>query len=444
MKISSSFFGKILSVGYLTIMILSLAACNKAPEQKTSAQSLFTANPTLTDSGNTTDPTSVPQTDPDAGRLHPSMVRTAFEKKIEFAATSVSNDQNLKFPIISIDKRNSDYVEIMRCNGSYSLNTLTGAKTNNQKEIDIDELKWAWTLALSDYRHCKLVSEFTTQKTYTDISADTGNFYYVINPCISKEHSLTKRAACSYRFEKSEKFDFVNKFKEKVREKSFELANAESELTGYMYQVQMLSKNLESALASCEMRIAHDDRLNSVKRGLIQGGFYIAGFLIGSALGDITKGCMAGQMAMNFGSQIVNEKLGLMPILNSCVSGAEAFADSADVPAATRARGVFLAQRYEAEYGVKGMLDQLEILTKKGQEGQDGEIKDGGLIQLAIKRISTILTEMNQLDGTILNINSALAKTQKYIDEGGLENAPPASKAEDVDLGALFKNMMGE
>lgn len=230
--------------------------------------------------------------------------------------------QGVDVPMLDIRKQNADFVQILRCAASYELKTATGESIEQVKMRfnAKDALKSAWDKAWNDRNSCKIVGEYIIAGKYPDLAANTGDFYYVINPCITKDHSVTRRNECSYQLVTTDTVQYEAKIEKELRDKARELSVAEADLNGLIGEIMFIIEKFKVNLKACEDLIAHERKMLAFKKGLLQLGFFIAGAAIGSIIGP-NAAIMVGQMASGIGSQLVATTILGWPhtIANTCL-----------------------------------------------------------------------------------------------------------------------------
>ena len=184
-----------------------------------------------------------------------------------------------KAPLITIDFEDSaDHVFLLRCAKSYKLQTLLGTPIDevDQSKATLNELKGAWTLAVANSQACKVVASYITTTTFPDIAAPSGTFYYVLNPCISKEKNVYYKTECSGRLSVSKAITYTSAFRDEVRDLYQEIDQAQAGLMAQMTRAAALADLFRIRLTACENKLAFDIAGLNIKNGLVMLGTFVA------------------------------------------------------------------------------------------------------------------------------------------------------------------------
>jgi hypothetical protein len=353
--------------------------------------------------------------------VDPTTLKASVQKQIKLVPSGMLTDPSWTFPQIEIDLKNSEYVKILRCNRNYDIRTVDGTLVDSQNALQLEssELKWAWSQAESDNRNCKIVSGYVPSATYTDLASPSGDYYYVINPCLSEKSTESKLEECSYRLDMSEAFSFQSHFKEDLRAKAMQLTKIQSSLDAKINRLRMLAEELKIAIRYCERFYASQEAMKAVQRGTVMAGLFVGAFAAGSLIGSPNTGVMAGQMAMMMGGQMLNAKLGLTQTENTCLGATKQYEryptpkDPAEKKALSDA--IAAAQALEAKFGVQGTFDKIEALTTP----QTGEIaRDMAAMQ-------NMMAEMSVMDQRVVTADAWIAKGSEMADKQ-IQQAGPA------------------
>lgn len=329
-------------------------------------------------------------------------------------------------PVLNITFDKSDFVQVLRCAASYRLKTLTGEdlRTLVGRPVLRSEMEWAWAQAIEDKRICKVVGTNVTLEKFQDFSAPTGSYYYVINPCINKEHSINRAPGCSFRLKISRVFDYTNSFKDEIREKTAELSQAEGALNAEIQNAISLARKIEIHLRACENMLAHDKQMVNFKKGMIQLAALLIGGTIGNILGGPNMAVMIGQLVMGFGSQIIFSKLGLPNGLegdqfNECINpeavattekqrkeAAEAEKNDPKKQGLGGLMGASNMAQYEGKYEEEF---QVQTLSKRLMKA----LSPDGPIAKESNRVKALMKELAEMDINILTLDQATTKAGK-------------------------------
>lgn len=329
------------------------------------------------------------------------------KKTVEMGPSGVIEGMNV--PQITITRTNADHVQMVRCAASYQdkMVTLSGEDIRHVigRPNESSELEWVWAQAKEDRHYCKIVGTNIAMDIYSDLTAPKGEFFYIINPCVGKEHSLSRKEGCSNKISLTQTIKVVNSLSKEIQAKSIELAAAESSLNAHMQNAISLARKIEIHLRACEDQIAHDQQMLDFKKGLVQLGMLTVGAAIGYSIGGPNGAVMVGQLSMMLGSQLLFMKALKWPpyIANECIDSnvvattAEQRKKAAKNDATNTAQN---AGKYEEEFQVQALTAQLQTMLDP----------EKGPIALETQRVQKILEEMKELDIKVLTVDQAKAK----------------------------------
>ena len=268
-------------------------------------------------------------------RINPRTIRVQLNSKIQLSPSKILPD--FSAPMLEIDKKNADFVKILRCSSNYEFIDVTGTAITKivEERARYEGSKDAWALAIADYRSCKVIGEQIWSPSYLDLSAKTGSFYYVVNPCITKKQSSTKKEECSFNLERTENIKFTNALDEKLRKNFVTISEVTNEIDRLAAELSKLAKLLEGRIEACEDYVARINSDRAFTRGLTMMAIFGAGVglferggLLRKMFGNKVEGftgpnasVMVGLMAMNMGSMWINEAIGTTDQLNTCIVG---------------------------------------------------------------------------------------------------------------------------
>ena len=219
---------------------------------------------------------------------------TSFEVK----STEVSDIYSV--PVIAMNSEKADFVKILRCGASYQFKTQSGKDIRNLRmsPASMGELEWAWTKALNDRESCTLAHEHSPAKNgkFPHIAAKSGEFYYIINPCIIADNSYKEKEECSYMFAITKAIDYESQFQEQVLVAAREVSQATSQLYGIFDRVNFLNHKLTRAIRSCETYYRFMQTKRRLQKGVLEIALYVGVLVFGIAMGGPVMGLMAAQM----------------------------------------------------------------------------------------------------------------------------------------------------
>ncbi|MCB9228466.1 MAG: hypothetical protein H6618_02555 [Deltaproteobacteria bacterium] len=321
----------------------------------------------------------------------------------------------MNVPRISIKLGTADHVQMLRCAASYRDKMITNTGESIQDLSDDPynrkKLEWVWAQAKEDRNHCKIVGTNIVMELYPDLTAAKGEYFYIINPCISKERSLTQKEGCSNQLSMTDTIKVNNSLTQALQEKAAELAIAESSLTATFQNTIFLARKIEIHLRACENKVANDRQILGFKQGLVQLGFLTVGGALGSFFGP-SMAVMGATLASQMGSQLLFAYVLNWPpyLANECIDPNVVAAAEAQ---STEAGATEYVSKYESEF-------QVQTMTRKLQAILDPE---NGALALASQRVTKLLEEMQKLDINVLTVDQAKARASSQ----GIDIYDPAT-----------------
>ena len=306
--------------------------------------------------------------------------------------------EGIDSPQIGVKKQGADHVRIIRCAASYRdrMVNLSGEDIRHLagKSDESTELEWIWVQAREDRNYCKIVGTNIVMDLYSDLTAPKGEFFYIVNPCISKENSLTRREGCSNRISLTNTVRVANSLTKDLQTKATDLAVAESALNAEMINALSLAKKIEVHLRACEDKVAQDQQMLNFKKGLVQLGAMAIGAAIGGGIGGANLAVMGGQMASMVGGVLFySHVLKWPPVINNeCID-----------PNVISATGDQSGGKYEGEFQVQTMLKKLAGMMEP----------ESGSIAIATRRVERMLQQMHEIDIKVLTVDQAKVRASR-------------------------------
>ena len=339
--------------------------------------------------------------------LNPAEAAITIQKDVQQAPSLLFD--GLKVPTLSINFQNADYVQILRCAASFQFKTQDGTLVENTliNPSNQNTLQWAWTLAWNQHNACEVVTNMSPAISYPDIAAPTGRFYYILNPCISKIHSVTNLDACSYLVQVTRTFSYTNVFQAEVQRKAVDLSNALSSLTAFMSQVNILAKNLSISITDCENFVAQRDRMQKLRAGFSELAIFVGIVVIGFAFGGGIMFLFYADMAAMLGAMLMEQFKVFKETGNQCATG--------------------LNHDLEEKFNVTNIYNQLQNVLNTS-------------ISQTRLQIQNLMDEMNKYDNRILNYNQGIQKLKTMgvdvTDATSVQSAVTSAVAAGVAPGA--------
>jgi hypothetical protein len=328
------------------------------------------------------------------------------------ALTASSLVKGMQVPGFTLDFQQADFAQVLRCAASYKLTTLSGVSLPDAgSSLGSDELQWAWSQAINQSNYCTSVGMYVVSTELEDITANAGRYYYVINPCVAANHSLSGKEICSYKLVFTSVLTTQEGFSAQLATEAQKLTQLEAQLNASSQNAVLLAQQIEHHLRACEDKWAHDSHMLTFRSGIANLGAMTVGTVIGmNVMGGISGGMMGAMMIGQIGGQFANSKVFQYPpgILNSCI-------DPSVLPGkgnASAAEGKEIKDKYEKQYGVQSLIVELNALI-----GPSGTIAKQ---QAALQSQLAVMQQMNQ---NVLDLNSVLQKAY----QNGIDINDPAT-----------------
>ncbi len=220
-----------------------------------------------------------------------------------------SEGGTLRVPTISLtglEEKRADYAQIARCSSKVILKTASGEKLEDipaDSAGRLQKLKWVWVNSIwTNSIDCKIVggtNSYNARPRFQDLSAKSGNFFYVINPCLQPERS-TKKETCSYNLIVTKELAYENTLTADFMQTAEELSLAEASLAGLYSQLYYDAQLLRMRKDECENNYAVSQSSQNFWKGLLS--FTLGG--VGASIGAVMSGGTAALQGFKTGLSI--------------------------------------------------------------------------------------------------------------------------------------------
>lgn len=232
------------------------------------------------------------------------------------AADEVST---LQVPNIQLSFDKATMAQILRCEADLELKTTTGdelaAIENGQYDFtSIEQARWIWNSAFGNNK-CKLVGSNIAREKFQDLAAKPGDYYYLVNPCVSQNLSTTGKEGCSFKLIKSGAITgYSNSLTEDFLKASEELAATEGKLYAHFNNLKSYSELIKLRIESCESAFANEQARGKFMKGIISLAATAVGTVVGAYVGGPMGAIKGGELTLG----IAQGLLGLQapPVLN--------------------------------------------------------------------------------------------------------------------------------
>ncbi|MEY4065776.1 MAG: hypothetical protein RIR26_1984 [Pseudomonadota bacterium] len=208
-------------------------------------------------------------------------VKTKFDPSkgsITASVTTKSVDGIVKgdYPALTLSFSASDSAQVYRCGASYKLVYGNGIQELTKLSKSDPEYpraaKDAFLRLRTEGSYCELVKsnmEGPTPPTVNDYGAQSGNFYYVINPCVTSSSSLSGSGGCSYDLQITETLNYVNTRTKDEIEILSNMYASEGELYALFKEIQSTTEAANQIRTTCVLDEADRQFAEAHSRGLL-------------------------------------------------------------------------------------------------------------------------------------------------------------------------------
>lgn len=158
-------------------------------------------------------------------------------------------------PTLTLSLSGADYAEIWRCNANYKLvygNGQTELASLSKSDPDYQSTaKEAFERMRTEGSYCTSIAPESRLAQVNDYGARSGQFYYIINPCVSKESSSTGRAGCSYALQVTEVMEYANtRTREEIKILN-DMYIAEGEIYSLFHEMKQTIESANAISTTC-------------------------------------------------------------------------------------------------------------------------------------------------------------------------------------------------
>lgn len=169
-----------------------------------------------------------------------------------------AKSMNLSVPSFTAAFEVADHMQVMRCAKNFVFRTPDGrdAEDVTVKNVkDAENMRYAWMNALSHSSDCNLIGNRISRQDFFDLSAKSGDFFYILNPCIDTNRSIypdvNHPQQCSYKLKFTKALNFVSTLSADVLATAQKLNEAEGKFSAMFTQMQSLAGYIQIKQKSC-------------------------------------------------------------------------------------------------------------------------------------------------------------------------------------------------
>lgn len=237
------------------------------------------------------------------------------------AENYVPLSEPIKFPKIEVKFDGANMVQVLRCpqaNRKFYTDPTLGDEVLDITELRdklSDDAVYAqrryqdfWLSALS-LGKCEFVGHHVIRTRIFDFAALSGNYYYILNPCVSKEFSTTAKEGCSYNLLDTPTFQRQGGVSSEVRDLIFKLSQIEGQVVAKAELLQTTAYEIAAKHEACEIEAAvraHNEAVDNAWKG-IKGG--IVGAVVGVVLAAFTGRVDVISRSIHYGMNKFREEI---------------------------------------------------------------------------------------------------------------------------------------
>lgn len=192
------------------LVILALTACGMEPSSTDGIDSSSPAEQKQKDSVSTDTPKPSNSSDVSGHAIGMQQER---EPSAKIQLNSVRSSGTSYDSLAMLDYQNTDFVQAIRCSASFKLKSPTGLDARNSEGLlttsNSMELKAIWQTALSETSQCRMLSEKIIRVSFSDPFAQSGNYFYLFNPCRSSSKN-SSTPVCYFNLVATKNISIVN------------------------------------------------------------------------------------------------------------------------------------------------------------------------------------------------------------------------------------------
>lgn len=243
--------------------------------------------------------------DVDTRRFNP--YKLGFEVGNPYVETLADTDQTVpKIQVMLDEDIPINYYQVLRCHKTVKVLDQDGKdplQTNYPTYRTVPAHLFAWGRA--NVNGCIFLGGLHRQKVFTDVTAPSGEFFYLFRPCLSPKRSqFGKRRNCHYLYRKTGLIDYADTFGQKQWQLRLELAAMRSKLQAHFAQLSELIINKANFLEQCESEQARKCVFKARFAGISKLVLTGAAATIGGILSGGTAAVVAGSAAIKLADKV--------------------------------------------------------------------------------------------------------------------------------------------
>ena len=168
--------------------------------------------------------------------------------------------------------------------------------------------------------------------------------------------------------------------------------------------IGLMAKVLARKIRACELKVARDSAFNRFKGAIVNLAVFAAATTLGTAMTKSPNaGLMMGMSVMHIAGGMLNAHLGLGPIANTCMSGAEGMKEQREKVVDEKQKhaldmAIEKAEKYEDEFNVSSTMKRLNALLAGNPEAKPPQ---PAMLEVAIAELKKAIDDIAELEGSV-------------------------------------------
>jgi hypothetical protein len=212
------------------------------------------------------------------------------------ALMAASDGSSLQVPGFTVSRNLADYVEVLRCAKSFiPFAPGVGDARNLSKSSPTwrDNMRYAFAEAKAAYSECKIIGDHIVADSVRDLSSPSGQYYYIINPCVDQERTTKANVYCSYDLVFTPTIIYENKLSGEFIDAAGELARLEGMLSATMSRLYRHAEAMHQFRNTCDVEFfaaTTNDRAMKAVAGIVTTGLAVgAGAVMGAGSAAVAR-----------------------------------------------------------------------------------------------------------------------------------------------------------
>lgn len=302
----------------------------------------------------------------------------------------------LKAPTLSLEFSQADFARVLRCSAdAYQVYETAAA---NSAALSLEDRRWVWVDAFGDPR-CQVVSMGLRSSEFDDLACPRGDWFYLLNPCVSRERSEDGREACSFELAISKTFHSLSDLGDEFRSKLSQLVAAESRHEAAISRLANLVFQLNAEKQACQ--VEYESKIGAYHRAELDQA-YDDSVNLGASLGAGIAAGLLGGLGMRYA---LRKKGQFTKTVAPILTGGILFGAAAGIPSA-----IILGSR-QAGVAPDKVCPKVQALAKELLNYQGSKV-----VELALEELVRLSLELSKLDSRFRGYDQSLLAAMSQRD----------------------------